>query len=89
MVRLQIQLEESKHDAVRRLAHQQHTSVSAVIRQMVDQGLRAGSPPATTDAVSVLLAVAGMIKGGPGDMAARHDDYLAESVAEDHRAVGQ
>lgn len=79
MVRTQIQLPEQQVALLKRLADQQHVSMAELIRRAVD--LLTQSP----DAISIkeqkerALAATGRFHSGRSDLAARHDDYLAEA----------
>jgi Arc/MetJ-type ribon-helix-helix transcriptional regulator len=79
MVRTQIQLPEQQVALLKRLADQQHVSMAELIRRAVD--LLTQSP----DAISIkerkerALAATGRFHSGRGDLADRHDDYLAEA----------
>ena len=81
MVRLQIQLTEGQHRKVRSRAQRLGVSVAEVIRRSVDRELEAESrQPSRRDLIARALAVAGqhVDREGKTDVAARHDDYLAE-----------
>jgi hypothetical protein len=79
MVRTQIQLPEQQVIILKRLAVQQHVSMAELIRRAVD--LFTTSPDATgiEEQRERAIAVVGRFHSGLGDLAARHDDYLAES----------
>ena len=81
MVRLQIQLTETQHQKIRSRARRLGVSVAEVIRRSVDRDLEAESrQPSRRDLIARALAVAGrhVDREGKTDVAARHDDYLAE-----------
>jgi Arc/MetJ-type ribon-helix-helix transcriptional regulator len=79
MVRTQIQLPEQQVTLLKRLAAQQHVSMAELIRRAVD--LLTLSPDATNimERRERALAAAGRFHSGRGDLADRHDDYLAEA----------
>jgi hypothetical protein len=80
---MQIQFTESEVEGLRREAAQRHISVSAVVREAVDDSLarqRAGVSVEERKLRS--KAVCGRFRSGLGDISARHDDYFADSVDE-------
>lgn len=79
MVRTQIQLEETQYDAIRRLAHRRHISMSETVRRLVAVGLREGlDEGARPTGAESLLRLAGIARSGLPDLGRRHDDYLEE-----------
>jgi len=82
MIRMQIQLTEDQREAVRELAHRQQRSEAAVVREAVDLFLRQ-APHDRSRRMIDALAHAGRHRSGCSDVSARHDDYLAESIASD------
>jgi Arc/MetJ-type ribon-helix-helix transcriptional regulator len=79
MVRTQIQLPEQQVTLLKRLAAQQHVSMAELIRRAVD--LLTLSPDVTSikERRERALAAVGRFHSGSGDLATRHDDYLAEA----------
>jgi hypothetical protein len=79
MVRTQIQLPESQATALKQLALQQHVSMAELIRRAVD--LFTSSPQVVNlqERQQRALNAAGRFRSGHGDIAKRHDDYLAEA----------
>lgn len=79
MIRTQIQLAEQQVSILKQLAARQHTSMAELIRRAVD--LFTASPAAENiqERRQRALAAAGQFHSGCSDLAARHDDYLAES----------
>jgi len=79
MVRTQIQLPEQQVTLLKRLAAQQHVSMAELIRRAVD--LFTLSPDVTNikERRERAIAAVGRFHSGRGDLAARHDDYLAEA----------
>ena len=79
MVRTQIQLPEQQVTLLKRLAAQQHVSMAELIRRAVD--LFTLSPDANNikERRERAIAAVGRFHSGRGDLAARHDDYLAEA----------
>ena len=82
MVRTQVQLTEEQARAVRRMAAQEGVSVAEIIRQSIEARVRASGTPSQEEVRRRALEVAGTLRGGPEDLSARHDDYLAEAYAE-------
>ena len=73
MVRAQIQLDEPTYEALRRLAHRRHASMSSVVREMLhDQLAIPESHPAP------LLSFIAAGASGHHDTSRRHDEILAE-----------
>jgi post-segregation antitoxin (ccd killing protein) len=81
MVRLQIQLEPSAHRAVKRRARQLGVSVSEVIRRSVAAELGRESAETPAARARRALSVAGKYRDPAGaiDIAAKHDDALADA----------
>ena len=76
MVRTQIQLTETQAALLKRRAAERGESMAAVIRELVDQGLR---EPAGEDRWRRALSVVGKYDSGLTDIAENHDEYLAEA----------
>jgi hypothetical protein len=82
MVRTQIQLSPSQAEAVKRLAAEQGISMAELIRQSVDAYLSGARRPTQDEVRQRAMALAGCLRGGPADLAVRHDDYLAEAFGQ-------
>jgi hypothetical protein len=83
MVRMQIQFTEEEVDALRRDAARRHLSISAVVRESVDECLSRGhTAPSREELVRRSLAAVGRFHSGTGDVSARHDDYFTDSIHE-------
>ena len=86
MKRTQIYLPPQQHDRLKSLALKEHTSVSEVIRKIVDEKLAAkpatGTPkkPAYTNPGEWLISQANWAKkagiNGPSDLSTNLDEYL-------------
>ena len=77
MVRTQVQLDEQTYEALRRIAHRQHTSMSSVVREMLHEQLAIpeSHPPQ-------LLSFIASGASGHNDTAERHDEILAEAFGD-------
>lgn len=76
-VRTQVLLERRQYDSLKRLAYERRSSLSAIVRELLDHAL--GRDTETGEAVrEVRLAFvgSGLDIGGKCDVARRHDDYL-------------
>lgn len=81
MVRMQIQFTEAGAEALRREAAQRHVSISAVVRNAVDERLSRGHlAPSRDELLRRSLAAMGRFHSGTGDVSARHDEYFADSI---------
>jgi len=81
MVRMQIQFTEAGAEALRREAGQRHVSMSAVVREAVDDRLSHGHlTPSRDELLRRSLAAMGRFRSGTGDVSARHDEYFADSI---------
>jgi len=75
MIRTQVSLTEAQMAALRREARERRVSIAAVVRDAVDAEIaRAAREVAWGRALSVV----GAFSSGAGDIADRHDEYLAE-----------
>jgi hypothetical protein len=83
MIRTQIQFTEEELSALRRESAQRGVSISAVVREAVDLSLaKAGRGASREELAQRAVAVAGRFHSGLADLAARHDDYFADSIDE-------
>ena len=81
MVRMQIQFTEAAAEALRREAAQRSVSVSAVVRDAVDDRLsRSHLMPSREELARRSFAAMGRFHSGTGDVSARHDEYFADSI---------
>jgi predicted DNA-binding ribbon-helix-helix protein len=79
MVRTQIQLEEDQVSALKELAARQHVSMAELIRRAVDMFTALPEAGNLRERKRLALETAGRFHSGHNDIAARHDDYLAEA----------
>ena len=80
MVRLQIQLTESQHRALKRWASRVGISFSEAVRRCVaDRLAQEEASPRRADRVREAQSVIGKYASGQPDVAERHDDYLGDA----------
>ena len=79
MVQTQIQLTEEQMTALGELAKKRRLSLPNLIQEAIDQLLRSVVTPTKAEQKERALAIAGRFKSGLGDLARRHDDYVAEA----------
>lgn len=79
MVRTQIQLSEEQSARLRALAAKRSVSMSELVRQAVEAMLSSSRQCDADEARHRAIAAAGRFSSGLGDLAERHDDYLAEA----------
>jgi len=83
MIRMQIQFTESEVEALRRQAAERQVSISAVVRNAVDEILLRQRPGVGLDERKRRAkAACGRFRSGLGDVSVRHDDYFADSIDE-------
>jgi hypothetical protein len=84
MHRIQVQLTAGQERSLRELSRLRGMSISALIREGVDSIISdTARDPSEHDPALALIGMVG--PGGPGDIAERHDDYLADIYEEDLR----
>lgn len=77
MKRVQIQLDELAYEAVRRLAFEQHKSISSTIRELLAQGLN--QPPVKRPLSLKDFTFIGAMASGSGERVSEdHDEVLGE-----------
>jgi hypothetical protein len=81
MVRTQIQLAEEQVAILKKMAAADHKSMAEIIRQSVDFFVKA-KQGVEDQRRRRAMAVAGQFRSGVSDLAASHDDYLAEAFGE-------
>lgn len=83
MVRLQIQLEDSQHRALKRWANRLGISFSEAVRRCVAEQLaRNEGSSGRSDRVHEARSIIGKYGSGRSDISERHDDFLAEGFGE-------
>jgi len=80
MYRTQIQLTTEQAQSLKQLAVREGKSVAELIRVSVDAMLRSNGVRDPGDQRRKAIAAAGKLHGGPQDLAAEHDRYLAEAL---------
>lgn len=73
MVRTQLQIDESTYEALREAAHRQRKSMSAIVRDILQEHLQREKKPEMRT-----FSFVGSGSSGESDVSARHDEYLAE-----------
>lgn len=81
MIRTQISLTEDQARRLRRVASRRGVSMAAVIRDAIDRVIPASSDE-QIQRIDRALALAGKFDSGLSDVSERHDDYLAEALAD-------
>jgi hypothetical protein len=79
MVRTQIQLPERQVAVLKQLAELQQTSMAELIRRAVDMFTGAPESGNIEERRQRARALAGRFRSGCGDLAAKHDEHLAEA----------
>ncbi len=79
MVRTQIQLSEKQAKALKKLAARRNVSVAELIRQAVDEQLRAAGSIDGDERKRRALEAVGRFHSGLSDLSSAHDQYLAEA----------
>jgi len=81
MVKTQIQLPEEDLKSLRRKAAEEGVSVSELVREGVRYVLEDSPKPSKDELWKRARALSGKFRSEKGDVAQRHDDYLAEDFA--------
>jgi Arc/MetJ-type ribon-helix-helix transcriptional regulator len=79
MVRTQIQLTEEQVRKIKKVAMAKHQSVAELIRQAVDNILKAGASADMEDRRKRAVNIAGKFSSGKSDISRKHDSYLTEA----------
>lgn len=83
MVRVQIQFTESQSQRLREEAAARGVSLSAVVRQAIDDTVCARQVrPSRDELLQRSLAAMGRFRSEAGDVSKRHDEYFADASAE-------
>lgn len=73
MKRAQIYLEDREYEAVREAAFKQHTSISSVLRELIQANVMSKKKSRTGIGLDAII---GIVHETKSDVAERHDDYL-------------
>ncbi len=79
MIRTQIQLEEAQYRRLKELAAGQRVSVAELIRRAVDNLLTTPATIPEEERRWRAIAAVGRFRSGLGDLAEKHDAYLAQA----------
>lgn len=86
MVRTQIQLTEEQAHRLKAVAKRKRVSQAELIRRYVDRMLPLEEDRSDEEIRRRAIAAAGRISSGTGDLAARHNEYLAEIYGGNHES---
>lgn len=79
-VRFQMFLEEKQKHALKKLHHDSKIPAAEIVRRAIDKFLAEWMGkkelPIEDEATKKLLSIVGVCKGGPKDLADKHDEYL-------------
>lgn len=78
MVRTQLQIDEATYDALRRKAHQERKSMSALVREILHEQLE--TSPGAKKLLSRDFSFISSGTSGRSDTSVRHDEALAEDL---------
>jgi hypothetical protein len=82
MVRTQVQFTKEQIEALRAQAAREEVSVSEIVRRAVDAWVRRTAVPSEEELRRRASAAAGRFASGRGDVAAKHDEHLAEAFGQ-------
>jgi hypothetical protein len=80
MVRTQVQLTREQAAFLKQTAAAEGVSMAQVMRTCVDEQRNRAGEPGREEVRRRALAAIGAVRGGPPDLALRHDDYLVEAI---------
>lgn len=80
MIRTQVQLTPEQAELLRRMSAERGTSVAALLREAIDVWARSAQALSEQERRRRAIEGIGIIKGGPEDLASKHDDYFVESI---------
>ena len=78
-IRFQMFMEETQKEALEKLQQDSKVSVAELVRMAIDKFLseyRRKKKLSVEDEIEELLSIVGICKGGPKDLADKHDKYL-------------
>ncbi len=79
MLRTQIQLSERQVTALKARAADEGVSMAELIRRCIDQTLASSVSLEPAERIKRAGAIAGRFHSGTGDLAVKHDKYLAQA----------
>ncbi|MBI5638965.1 MAG: ribbon-helix-helix protein, CopG family [Nitrospirae bacterium] len=79
MVRTQIQLTEDQAKTLKKMATARHLSIAGLIRQAVDEIIKAGPITDNEERRKRALDITGRFSSGKRDISRKHDEYLEEA----------
>lgn len=82
MVRTQVQFTKEQIEALRAQAAREEVSVSEIVRRAVDAWVRGAAGPSEEELRRRARTAAGRFASGRGDVAAKHDEHLAEAFSQ-------
>ena len=82
MVRMQVELSDDQAQALERLSEQRGVSLAHLLQQGVELVIEAADSPDWRARRERALAVLGCFGSGAGDLAEKHDHYLAETYGQ-------
>jgi Arc/MetJ-type ribon-helix-helix transcriptional regulator len=89
MIRTQVQLTEEQYAALKAASSAEGVSVAELIRIALDRLLETRGATGLKERTERAIAAAGKFRSGIGDLAERHDEYLANAAGDkpgtDHR----
>lgn len=80
MVRMEVRLTDEQAELLRRVATARGVPMAALVREAVEVWATGSRGLSSEEKRRRAIAAIGIVKGGPADMAARHDDYFADSI---------
>lgn len=83
MIRTQVQLTGKQAVELKQLSAARGRSISALVREGVDQLLRSAESVSRSDRMRRAASVFGKFRSGRPDLADRHDDHFADAA--EHR----
>ena len=82
MVRTQIQLTAQQAKAIKKIARARHLSVAELIRQAVDNLIKASTVIDVEERRKRAIDASGRFRSGLRDLSTEHDKYLEEAFSE-------
>jgi Arc/MetJ-type ribon-helix-helix transcriptional regulator len=80
VIRTQVQLTDKQAAELKQLSATRGRSMSALVRDGVDQLLRSGEPASRAERMRQAASAFGKFRSGRPDLAERHDDHFADAA---------